>query len=179
MLYGMRRAASGWEYDCARELVSVEMQSGANSVQAWGRRESGCARRLRVHWNGSQNEPVAQMRAWYDVNVRGALGCARRDQRYTGVMDRMLRWTDDGLKYEADKHRQALLEARGLSEESNMVSSWRNKRSRPKDDATLLDARSVTKFVKLAATLNYMSMDRSDVQYAAKEMCTKMARPSQ
>ena len=29
----------------------------------------------------------------------------------------------------------------------------------------------------MAATLKYMSLDRSDVRYAAKEICTKMARP--
>ena len=31
----------------------------------------------------------------------------------------------------------------------------------------------------MAATLNYMSSDRSEVQYAAKEVCKKMANPTQ
>ena len=32
------------------------------------------------------------------------------------------------------------------------------------------------KFRSLATTLNYMSLDRSDVQYSAMEICTKAAR---
>ena len=35
------------------------------------------------------------------------------------------------------------------------------------------------KFGRLAATLDCMSMDRSDVQYAAKDMCTNAAKPTQ
>ena len=34
------------------------------------------------------------------------------------------------------------------------------------------------RFRSLLATLNDMSLDRSDVQYAAKETCTKMANPT-
>ena len=34
------------------------------------------------------------------------------------------------------------------------------------------------KFTRLAATLNEMSMDRSDVQHAAKEKCTNIAKPT-
>ena len=35
-----------------------------------------------------------------------------------------------------------------------------------------------TSFRILAATLHYMSLDRSDVQFAPKEMCSKMANPT-
>ena len=43
----------------------------------------------------------------------------------------------------------------------------------------MLEARSSTTFKSLAVMLNYMSMGRADVQYWAKDICTKMARPSQ
>ena len=34
-----------------------------------------------------------------------------------------------------------------------------------------------TRFRGVAARINYLAMDRSDLQFAAKELCRKMARP--
>ena len=47
------------------------------------------------------------------------------------------------------------------------------------EDMDMLDASEAKRLRSLAATLNYMSSDRSDVQYAAKEVCKKMAKPTQ
>ena len=47
------------------------------------------------------------------------------------------------------------------------------------EDTDMLDASEAKRFRSLATTLNYMSSDRSDVQYAAKEVCKKMAKPTQ
>ena len=53
-----------------------------------------------------------------------------------------LKWTDDGLKYEADeRHQQALLRRLGLSEKSTTVSSDDSKK-----DQELLATGSATKF---------------------------------
>ena len=41
-----------------------------------------------------------------------------------------------------------------------------------------LEGAERTEFRRLAATLNDMSLDRSDVQHAAEEVCTKMATPT-
>ena len=46
------------------------------------------------------------------------------------------------------------------------------------EDTEMLDASETKRFRSLAATLDYTSSDRSDVQYAAKEVCTKMANPT-
>ena len=43
----------------------------------------------------------------------------------------------------------------------------------------LFKGKEKTRLRSLAATLDHMSLDRSDVQYAAKEMCAKMANPTQ
>ena len=93
------------------------------------------------------------------------------------ILGRNLTWTEEGLEYEgSDKHRQALLEGLGLNEESKAVNSAAVK---PEEtDTEMLDASETKRFRSLAATLNYMSSDRSDVQYAAKEVCTKMANPT-
>ena len=78
------------------------------------------------------------------------------------------------------KHRQALLEGLGLSEESKTVNCAAVK---PKDigqeeDANVPDEAERKKFRSLAATRSHVSLDRSDVQYAAKETCTRVANPT-
>ena len=119
---------------------------------------------------------------WHDVKVRGILGSGKRDVREMEILGWSLRWTDEGLAYEAsDKRRQALLVGLGLSEESKTVNSAAVKPEEPgqEEDANMLDEAQRKQFKNLAATLNYMSLDRSDVQCAAKKMCTKMANPTQ
>ena len=80
----------------------------------------------------------------------------------------------------SDKHRRALLEGLGLNEESKAVNSAAVKPEEmgQEEDTEMLDASETKRFRSLAATLNYMSSDRSDVQYAAKEVCTKMVNLS-
>ena len=85
-------------------------------------------------------------------------------------------WTEEGLEYEGThKHRQALLEGLGLNDESKAVNSAdvKSEEIGQEEDTEMLDASETKRFRSLAATLNYMSLDRSDVQYAAKEVCTK------
>ena len=62
-----------------------------------------------------------------------------------------------------------------MNEESKAVNSAAVKPEEigQDEDTEMLDASETKRFRSLAATLNYMSSDRSDVQYAAKEVCTK------
>ena len=113
------------------------------------------------------------MHEWYDVKVRGVLGSGKRDVHEIEILGRNLTWTEEGLEYEgSDKHR--------LNEESKAVNSAAVKPEEigQEEDMEILDASETKRFRSLAATLNYMSSDRSDVQYAAKEVCTKMANPT-
>ena len=123
----------------------------------------------------------AKMHGWYDVKVRGVLGSGKRDVHEIEILGMSLTWTEEGLEYEgSDKHRPALLEGLGLNEESKAVNSAAVKPQEigQEEDTEMLDAPETKRFRSLAATLNYMSSDRSDVQYAAKEVCTKMANPT-
>ena len=124
----------------------------------------------------------AKMHEWYDVKVRGILGSGKRDVHEIEILGRNLTWTEKGLEYEdSDKHRRALLEGLGLNEESKVVNSAAMKPEgiRQEEDTDMLVASDARRFRSLAATLNYLSLDRSDMQDAAKEVCKKMAKPTQ
>ena len=110
----------------------------------------------------------------YDVKVRGILCSGKRDVHEIEMVGRSLTWTEEGLEYEgSDKHRRALLEGLGLNEESKAVNSAAVKPEKigQEEDTDMLDASEAKRFRSLAATTNYMSADRSDVQYAAQEVC--------
>ena len=76
---------------------------------------------------------------WYDVKVRDILASAQRDVREIEILGGSLRWTEEGLEYEAsDKHRQG---------------QWSEE---------MPEGTEKTRFRTLAATSNYTSLDRSD-----------------
>ena len=52
---------------------------------------------------------------WFEVKVRGMLGHDEKDNKEIIILGRTLRWTQDGLEYEADPtHRKMILEHFGL-----------------------------------------------------------------
>ena len=51
------------------------------------------------------------MASWFDIKVRGMLGPDRDDDKEVTFLGRTVRWTDEGIEYEADmKHRTKVLE---------------------------------------------------------------------
>ena len=120
-----------------------------------------------------------RMAEWWEIKMRGIMGSAAGEVKQMTILGRTVRWTEDGIEYEADgKHREELIKEAGLTEDSNAVGSAA---VRPKvEDEELkkmeLGDEMKRKFRGLAARLNYLGQDRSDVQYATKEICRGMAK---
>ena len=95
-------------------------------------------------------------------------------------MNRKLTWNGEALHLQPDpKHRAAILEAFGLKEGSKglTIASDREEVT-AEQDADLLNPFEATKFRTLGARANYLGLDRPDIQFATKEICRGMARPS-
>ena len=114
---GMRKTASRWEDDCAGRLVNDGCQRGRATSTMFYHPQTHV--RVVVHGDDfafaateSELRKVrSRMCERYDVKVRGVLRRGKRDVREIEILARNLRWTDEGLEYEAsDTHRQALLE---------------------------------------------------------------------
>ena len=100
-LYGMRKAASGWEDDHARRLVEGGFRRGRSASTIFYHSKT----QVRVVVHGDE------LHEWYDVKVRGILGGGKRDVHEIEIVGRNLTWTEEGLEYEgSDMHRGALLE---------------------------------------------------------------------
>ena len=89
-----------------------------------------------------------------------------------------MRWTKDGLEYEADpRQAEKLIEELGLNGAKGFstpavkpsIGNIRSDKPLPED--------KITHFRILAARANYLSADRPECQFAAKEICCFMAEP--
>ena len=119
---------------------------------------------------------------WYDVKVRGS------DVREIEILGRSLRWTEERLEYKAcDKHRQAVLEGlgsrarnrrRSTAQQSNQRRSDNSAAVKPEEIGQEQDEETEKTRLRILATPNHTSLDRSDVQFAAKKIHTKIANPT-
>eukprot|EP00973_Karenia_brevis_P010048 1360936-Karenia_brevis.AAC.1 len=51
------------------------------------------------------------MESWFEIKVRAVLGPEDKDDKEVSILGRLVRWTDEGIEYEADpKHRSLVLE---------------------------------------------------------------------
>ena len=93
-----------------------------------------------------------------------------------------MRWTEEGIEYEADgEHRRKLMTAEGLEDDSNIVvgPAVRMDDEREKMDLRVLEKEEHKQLRSMGARMNYLGQDRSDIQYAVKEICQGMSAPSE
>ena len=96
------------------------------------------------------------------------------------ILNRIVCWTEDGLEYEGDqRHVEICMRELGLEKESReLVTPCDKTCGRLEEDEEYLDAKGSTKYRGLTARLNYLGQDRTDIQYAVKELSKCMANPS-
>ena len=98
------------------------------------------------------------------------------------MLNRVLSWGRDGIQYEADqRHADIVVDELGLKE-SKPVSTPGSKEDvdrMPLDLGEPLNPTHSTQYRALAARLNYLALDRPDIQFATKEAAKYMSAPSE
>jgi hypothetical protein len=118
------------------------------------------------------------MKQWFEVKVRARLGPDVSDDKKIDVLGRVLEWTETGIKYQADpKHRSIILEKFGLGPESKGL-KVPGRAEDPNEDDQELDSQESSEFRAIAARMNYLAQDCPDIQFATKEVCREMAKPT-
>ena len=108
------------------------------------------------------------------------MGPGKGDVKEMRILNRIVCWTEDGIEYEGDqRHVEICLREPRLGEESKELAIPCEKASSIfEGDEEYLDAKGGTKYRGLTARLNYLGQDRTDIQYAVKELSKRMANPS-
>ena len=116
--------------------------------------------------------------------IEGRIGSGARDLREARVLGRVIRWTPEGIRYEADpRHVDLLVRDLGLTEATPVSSPGvkapaTGKEDEEEDKSGDLDDETIRLFRACAARANYLAMDRPDIAFAAKECCRHMSKPT-
>ena len=183
-LYGMRTAASGWEREYSGTLQQVGFVAGrANAVTFYHPARDV---KMVVHGDDFVIEGFEKDLKWvegvlkakYPLKMRGILGPENTDAKEIHVLNRLIRWTPDGITLEADpKHAEKMLEDMGMEHcNESVVPGVKEKAG--EDDGEELDPKDAKLFRSVVARANYLAQDRPDVRFACKELCRSMSRPS-
>ena len=182
-LYGMRKAASGWEREYSKTLEEDGFVAGRANVVTFYHP----ARDIRIVVHGDdfviEGEETdlkwveSIMRAKYPLKMRGILGPEDRDAKEVKVLNRTVRWVGGEITFEADKkHVQKMLE--DMSMENCNASVVPGIKEKPvEEDEEELTASEARVFRSVVARANYLAQDRPDVRYSCKELCRAMSRP--
>ncbi len=95
-------------------------------------------------------------------------------------MNRIIRCTEEGWGYDADqRHAGYLVKALNLQDAKAVSTAGEeDKPWKQQEEYVELDASKSSEYRALAARANYLAADRPDIQYAVKELCKSMARPT-
>ena len=115
----------------------------------------------------------------YEVKFRGRIGPGDQDDKSIRILNRVVEWTDKGLRYEADqRHADLIVGKLGLEGGANTVITPGERREvNEEDNERELVGQEATMFRALVARANYLAQDRTDIAFAVKELCRRMANP--
>ena len=108
-MYGTRKAADGWHCEYAGRLTQeIGFEAGDTSACVFLHR----ARNFRCSVHGDDLTTmgckedldwfVAELKKQYELKEKYRLGPAPTDHKEAVILNRIVRWTDKGLEYEAD-----------------------------------------------------------------------------
>ena len=114
----------------------------------------------------------SEMQKKYELTESGSLGPSKDDDKEVKILNRIARWTDGGVEYEADPRQvERLVSDLGL-EDAKRVGTPGVKQTfeMTSRDKPLAEEKHMA-FRAIAARGNYLGPDRPEMQYAAKEIC--------
>ena len=186
-MYGTRPAGKGWHSEYSGYLVEhMGFTMGDASACVFRHLERGLWTSVYgddFTTTGSKEELdwfVEQLKLRYELTESARLGPGAADDKEARVLNRTLRWTAAGLEYEADPRQvEKLVRDLGLAG-ANAVSTPGLKASKEEvENDKPLAQDKYTAFRAVAARSNYLSADRPECQFAAKEICRWMSSPTQ
>ena len=116
----------------------------------------------------------------FEVKVRGRLGSGAKDGKAVRILNRIIRWTREGPKIEADpRHVEILVKEMGLAESNTVATPGAKTREGTNDQADQqLDKAEGSRYRACVARANYLAQDRPDIAFAVKEACRDMSAPT-
>ena len=201
-LYGMRPASHGWQDEYTKQLELIGFRRGEASPCCFYREKDDIS--CVVHgddftFEGSPEallEIAAALKKVWLVKVRAVLGPEASDDKEVSILNRVVRWCDDCLLYEADpRHVEKLLRDAGLEDckslstpgvKSTTASVVLDDGVVPSGDGVQpdpgprkLDREEMRVYRSAVARCNYLAADRFEIAFTTKELCRSMSCPTE
>ena len=184
-LYGTRDAPMNWALTYSNHLVGLGFRKGRSSSCIFYHRE----RQLRVMVHGDDYVCTGakgdlkwlarEMKKKFEIKVQN-LGPDVDEQREVRVLNRIIRWTESGLEYEADpRHQEILIKALKLTDAKGVSTPGVKDVPKVPGEELPLQGLEATQYRACCARLNFLAQDRADLLYSAKEASRHMATPLQ
>ena len=185
-LYGTRDAARSWQQTLTDHLVKIGFTKGVGHISVFHHVERGI--KTLVHGDdyfsagpkASLDWMEQQLSEAYEIKTQrvcGRNGCSKEGK----VLNRIVRWTPTGHELEGDpRHAELVVEQLGLSDASSLSSPGIDLPDPEpgSDEDQELDKEKARLYRGIAARCNYLSADRPELQFAVKEACREMSRPT-
>ena len=184
-LYGTRDAAKEWQKTLTQHLMSIGFAPGKGHPSVFVHRERNI--RVLVHGDDYFSSGLSDDLDWlqsqleerFEIKTQRISGKSDHDKEGK-ILNRVVRWTQSGYEVEADP-RHAELVIKQLEASSMKPISTPGVEGKEEEDTEEdfeLSGESATNYRAIAARLNYLSTDRPDLQYATKECCRDMSKPT-
>ncbi len=185
-LYGTRKAGDGWHCEYSSTLASLGFSVGVASACVFWHPE----KRLRCSVYGDDLTTVgpkssldwfrAQLEKHYELTESARLGPGAEDDREARILNRVVRWTDAGLEYEADPRQcERLVRDMKLEGCKSLSTPGVKVTTQQVAEDVELGPEKASPFRAVAARGNYLAADRLDIQFPAKETCRWMSKPTE
>ncbi len=183
-LYGTRDAPKRWEAFLAEQLVAIGFMRGRASPCCYY--NAALDVRCIVHGDDfvltgrahALDAVKASMHERFLLKELGRLGGGAGELRELRVLNRVIRWTPAGLKYEADpRHAEIIVRGVAGAERALSAPGTPSKEFEAPGEEDDLPERAARLFRSFAARANYLAMDRPDLSQATKELCRRMSAP--
>ena len=193
-LYGTRDAALNWQQTLSNHLEEAGFKRGIGhpSVFYHPKRDIWTL----VHGDDYCSAGTSMSLDWmedllakkYEIKTqrvgRGKMRNGEQKKTEGQVLNRVVRQSTDGWELEADlRHAELIVEQLGLTSANSVstpgVSSISAEAADDDDeDSEPLRSAEATSYRAITARCNYLQPDRPDIQYAVKEACRMMAKPT-
>ena len=184
-MYGTRMAADGWQQEYSTLLIRLGFRQGTASPNLFYNRERTIM--CTVHGDDFTSQGPCNQLEWfekavaehYEITVGPRIGPGPSDEKEVRVLNRVIRWTDAGVEYEADpRQAERLMAECGLEQCQSVATPGVRPTGEELASDEALPHKLTTPFRGSSARASYLSSDRIDAQFACKEVCRSMSKPT-
>ena len=184
-LYGTRDAAQNWQECYTAHLEALGFTSGKTNPCIFRHELRGI--QTLVHGDdyvsigdGKQLEWMRkELEKRFEVKSK-VIGPDGDDGKELKVLNRVIRCEPDGYTYEPDqRHAEIIIEQMGVKDSRSVKTPGvKEEGDDVQNDEEELPREESGMYRAIAARSNYLAADRSDIQFAVKEICRSMSKPT-